>query len=289
MLMFKSFRTGWLAVTLCVVLFTSADVSAVRPDSTNICFDSVPVLHEAGGLNADTAVAVKARGCCAPALSDYSFRPTQIILPAALVAVGSFGVCNGAFNKLNHKVQDGMADLRGNHYFRADDYLQYLPATAYLGLGFTGVKTRNSFKERLAAGLTAYISMAAMINVTKYAVRERRPDSNARNSFPSGHTATAFTGAELIRIEYGDCWGAGAYVVATGIAFLRLYNDRHWLNDVIAGAGIGILSARIGYWMLPLYRKWFHWESSPENPVLAVMPAYSPSDRNVSLSAALIF
>ena len=88
MLMFKSFRTGWLAVTLCVVLVTSADVSAVRPDSTNICFDSVPVLHEAGGLNADTAVAVKARGCCAPALSDYSFRPTQIILPAALVAVG---------------------------------------------------------------------------------------------------------------------------------------------------------------------------------------------------------
>ena len=36
---------------------------------------------------------------------------------------------------------------------------------------------------------------------------------------------------------------------------LRIYNNRHWLNDVLAGAGIGILSARIGYWMLPVSRR----------------------------------
>lgn len=288
--MFRLSHSGILAITLCVALITPLDVSAGYPDTTTVPIDSALDFHEVERLTTDTLVS--AGGTAYDnhrSLYDGKFKPAQLILPAALIAVGSFGVCNGAFNELNHKVKDGMSDLRGNHYFHADDYIQYLPAAIYLSLGFTGLKARNTFKERLAVGLTAYISMAAMINITKYSVRERRPDSSARNSFPSGHTATAFTGAELIRIEYGDWWGAGAYVLTTGIAFLRLYNERHWLNDVIAGAGIGILSARIGYWMLPLYRKWFHWDSSPAAPVLAVTPALSPVESNISISAALIF
>lgn len=53
-------------------------------------------------------------------------------------------------------------------------------------------------------------------------------------------------GAELVRIEYGGWYGAGAYAVAAGVGFMRMYNGRHWLHDVVAGAGVGILSARIG-------------------------------------------
>ena len=47
-------------------------------------------------------------------------------------------------------------------------------------------------------------------------------------------------------IEYGGGSGAGAYAVAAGVGFMRMYNGRHWLHDVVAGAGVGILSARIG-------------------------------------------
>ena len=75
-------------------------------------------------------------------------------------------------------------------------------------------------------------------------------------------------GAELMREEYGNAWGAGAYVIAGGVAFLRMYNDRHWLNDVIAGAGVGILAARIGYWLLPLERKLFRWEKKKQTMTL---------------------
>lgn len=264
--MFRFFSAGKPAVMVCVIFLSCWNMQGQQPDLQ----------------------AIKAVSDTTDVRRDSYFKPTQLILPVSLIAVGSFGVCNGTFGKLNNGVRENMACMRGDHYFHADDYIQYLPAVAYLGMGFTGVKTKNSFKERLAAGLTAYAAMAAIVNITKYSVKEKRPDSGARNSFPSGHTATAFTGAELIREEYGNLWGAGAYVVATGVAFLRLYNDRHWLNDVIAGVGIGILSARIGYWMLPLYRKWFHWDRSRATTLITAMPAYSSQDHSLALTVSII-
>lgn len=214
------------------------------------------------------------------------FQLKQLILPTTLVAVGSLGVCNGGFHKLNNSIRDGVADIRGNHYFRADDYIQYLPVASYLGLGAIGIKCKHSFKERFAAGITAYMAMGIIVNTTKYAVREKRPDSNARNSFPSGHTATVFMGAELIRREYGIGISIGAYAVATSVAFLRIYNDRHWFNDVIAGAGIGILSAEIGYWLLPFYQKWFHWYKST---TIIAMPSYDIQSRSLGIGFVASF
>ena len=149
-----------------------------------------------------------------------------------------------------------------------------------------GVKSRHGFKERVAVEITAYITMATLTGIGKYSFREKRPDSKARNSFPSGHTATAFTAAELIREEYGLYVGIGAYAVATGVAFLRLYNGRHWLNDVIAGAGVGILSARIAYRMLPLYRRCF-WDKSSSGIIIS--PAYEHTKGLFSVNLTCIF
>jgi len=263
-----------------VPAIVSDSIEVVMNDSVTVTLtDSVPaVLSETTQTSAIVGDTVQ------PQKKLFDFK--QLILPGALIAVGSFGVCNGAFHELNNSVRDGMADLRGDHYFRADDYIQYLPVAAYLGLGAVGVKCKNSFKERFAAGTTAYLAMGILVNGIKYTVREKRPDSEARNSFPSGHTATVFMGAELIRQEYGLGLSIGAYAVATGVAFLRLYNDRHWLNDVIAGAGIGILSARIGYWMLPLYRKWFHWD---KRRMVAMMPSYNYADKSVGIGLVACF
>lgn len=178
-----------------------------------------------------------------------------------------------------------MGNLRGDHYFHADDYIQYAPIVAYLPLGFTGIRHRSSFKERLMAGASAYICMGIIVNSAKHIFRERRPDTGRRNSFPSGHSATAFMGAELLRLEYGNWIGAAGYTVATGIGFLRMYNNRHWYNDVLAGAGVGILSARVGYWLLPWERKLFKMD---RNDNMAVVPFYSPAGQ-MGLSFAMTF
>lgn len=214
---------------------------------------------------------------------EYAFQPRELILPGSLLAIGVGGYYLDGFYGFNDDVKEGVTTLRSGRYFHIDDYVQYLPAVTYLTLGAIGVKGKHSFKERMAAGLTAYLSMTLLTNAGKFSFQEKRPDSNARNSFPSGHTATVFTGAELMRIEYGAKFGIPSYLVAVGVGFLRLYNGRHWLNDVIAGAGIGILSARVGYWMLPIYRKWFGWDKAKKDAMFVLTPQYEPGTRQFGI------
>ena len=208
------------------------------------------------------------------------FRPYKLIFPTSLILVGSWGICNGWLQSANHTIQDNMTDLRKNKFFHADDYIQYLPVISNISLEFLGVKAKHSFKERLITTATSYLAMGIMVNGIKLTIHEKRPDSSARNSFPSGHTATAFMGAELVRMEYGIGYAIGAYSIASGVAFLRLYNNRHWFNVIITGAGIGILSARIGYWLLPINRKLFKLNKK-EAPTIITCPFYDHSNKTL--------
>lgn len=87
-----------------------------------------------------------------------------------------------------------------------------------------------------------------------------RPDGSANNSFPSGHTAKVFSGAEYLWHEYKgvNIWyGISYYALAAGTVFFRIYNGRLWLSDVAMGTGIGIMSTKIAYWTFPYIQKHF--------------------------------
>lgn len=217
------------------------------------------------------------------------FDAKELIAPAVLVTAGSFGTWEQHAIRVNNAVRDQVGTWRGDNYFHADDWLQYLSPAAYLGLGAAGIRAEHNFAERAIALGTSYIALGILVNGIKYSVREMRPDASTRNSFPSGHTATAFMGAELVRLEYGNGYGAAAYAVATGIGFLRIWNDRHWLNDVIAGAGIGILSAEIGYWLLPYGRRLFGVEGKRQGPAFSLAPSYDPYVRTGVLAFGMTF
>ncbi|MDE6696891.1 MAG: phosphatase PAP2 family protein [Muribaculaceae bacterium] len=202
----------------------------------------------------------------------YLFQPNQLILPGTLLAAGIVGTYT--LDGFKNTVRDHLSGYKKGHKIKIDDYIQYSTAVGYVGLGFIpGVKTRGDFRQRLMAGVTAYAVMAVTINAMKYSFKHPRPDSGTRNSFPSGHSATVFTGAELMRIEYGNYVGMAGYAVALTVGALRIYNDRHWVTDVLGGAGIGILSARIGYWLLPLERKLFKLDKNKDNDKsIAILP-----------------
>jgi membrane-associated phospholipid phosphatase len=94
----------------------------------------------------------------------------------------------------------------------------------------------------------------ASTHLLKRATGVTRPDGTNALSFPSGHTATAFASAEFMRMEYKDVspwYGIAGYAAAATTGYLRMYNNRHWLGDVLAGAGIGILSTQAAYFLYP--------------------------------------
>ena len=212
-----------------------------------------------------------------------TFHARQLIAPGALMVVGAWGVSNGFAKKVKNEVKDGLADLRGNHYLHFDDYVQYTPFVAFEVLDFCGVKGKHSFRERVAMGATAWAINGLIVQVPKRIFREKRPDTDSRNSFPSGHTTTAFMGAELVRAEYGNAAGIPAYVVATGIAFMRMYNERHWLNDVIAGAGCGIFAAQAARWLLPLERRLLGWKREGDRQLMVVPTVMDGGEPGLSL------
>ncbi|HEY0975571.1 MAG TPA: phosphatase PAP2 family protein [Solimonas sp.] len=89
--------------------------------------------------------------------------------------------------------------------------------------------------------LVSFVRMEVATYGLKYAIDARRPNGGSQ-SFPSGHTAAAFMGAEFIRKEYGLWWGVPAYAAASWVGYTRVQSKNHYWRDVLAGALIGIAS-----------------------------------------------
>ncbi len=112
-----------------------------------------------------------------------------------------------------------------------------LPATA---LGATLV-IEDDYQGSWQLIKTGVVSRVAVEGL-KYAVDKDRPDDSGDDSFPSGHTADSFAAATFIQQRYGWKWGIPAYIGATFVGYTRVDSDKHYVEDVLAGAAIGIIS-----------------------------------------------
>ena len=121
---------------------------------------------------------------------------------------------------------------------KVGDFLAFtIPATAFgTTYYFDDKEGRTEFYKMYGVTMTSTIAL-------KYTVREKRPDNNDRDSFPSGHTSSAVSGAVFMHKRYGFSYALPLYVGAVYTGYSRVHVNRHHPRDVLAGALLGGLSA----------------------------------------------
>ena len=178
------------------------------------------------------------------------FNTKQWIAPAILFTAGSGIAAIPSLRKLETRIYDGFNPKR--EITHIDDYTQYLPALAVFTLDAAGMKGKNKPQQQLLLYALGNVTAAVIVQPMKRIIGRARPNKSDFHSFPSGHTSTAFVAAEFLHQEYGHYspWiSVTGYATATATGYLRLYNNQHWLGDVLAGAAIGMASTKFIYWM----------------------------------------
>ena len=215
--------------------------------------------------------------------SSKKIKLKQLIIPSVLIGYGVIGIESDGLIMVNSGIKEEVNE-NIDEKFTIDDFSQYVSAASVYGLNAFGVNGKHNFKDRSIILGTSYLIMSTSVLSLKSITKVERPDGSAFNSFPSGHTATAFAGAEFLWQEYKDVsiwYGISGYVIATGTGIFRMYNDRHWLTDVVAGAGIGILSTKIAYWINTFIQmKIFN--SKENNSTLIIAPFYNRKQLGIS-------
>jgi membrane-associated phospholipid phosphatase len=230
----KAFSTAISVLLVAISFFSSSALSAQKADSLKIPVQKIQAL---------------------PPPKKY-LSAKSLIIPVVLIDYGFSSFKSEGLQKLNKKIAEEVTEDASGFKTKVDDYLKYAPATTVYLLNAAGIKGRHKILDRtIILGMSSILANQVVIFL-KHSTHQLRPDGSTYNSFPSGHTTTAFVGAEMMNQEFGwrsPWYSVAGYSMATATGVLRVMNNRHWLSDVITGAGVGILTTKFSYW---LYNKW---------------------------------
>ena len=173
----------------------------------------------------------------------------QFVVPAVLVTSGALLLHTQA----NQNIQNDIRNQFGSNFHTSvDNYIQLAPVAQIYAGKYLGFKPKNDFVHQTINIAVANAIMGTVITVMKHSFQEERPDGSNNLSYPSGHTATAFTNASLLFYEYKDAnlwYASSGFLFATATGVLRIANNKHYASDVLTGAGIGTaVGLLVSYW-----------------------------------------
>jgi len=127
----------------------------------------------------------------------------QLIIPTTLMSYGVIALESDYLKLINTEIRNEL----GEHIDKRitiDDFSQFAPAISVYAFNAIGIKGKNNLLDRSIILASSYLLMTTSVRILKSTTNITRPDSSSNNSFPSGHTATAFAGAEFLWDEYMD-------------------------------------------------------------------------------------
>jgi len=250
------------------------------------CGSSLAQMKDTAVLNNNTARVPSTDNGDLKEIKEERLKVKSLIFPSALIAYGFIALGTEPLRKLDYSTEQEIIEDHPKFHCPIDNFSQYAPAVAVYVLNASGIKGKHNMVDRTMIYLMSNLIMGTAVQSLKAITRSPRPDGG-HNAFPSGHTATAFVSAEFLRQEYKDVspwYGIAGYTVATATGILRMYNRAHWFRDIVPGAGFGMLSTRIVYWMYPSIKK----RVFPKKDATAlVMPTYGPNGFGASAACVI--
>ena len=177
------------------------------------------------------------------------------IAPTALIGAGI------AFHFSDYKYD--INDWRWEHFNYqgdVDDYLRFGPMVAVFSLNALGIKGKNNFGNQSALLFKSTVISTVIVRLLKDWTKVERPTGDLQ-SFPSGHSALVFGMAQWMHHEYGEksiWYSIGAYSCAASVGIMRVAKGGHWISDVFAGAGIGMMATELAYLTHQYKWDWAH-------------------------------
>ncbi len=184
-------------------------------------------------------------------------------MPSRTSRFSHFGLAAVCFGVLALPAYAESPARRASNFASDSGNIIYLAAAVGLPLLSDGDHAKNHALRAADAIGTATLLSEGFKNL----FHEKRPDSNAHDSFPSGHATAAFAAATVesdLHPREAPLWFTGA----TLISLSRIRLHRHYGRDVIAGALLGYGTARLEL-------------SAPRGLILS--PFIQPEDRSAGL------
>jgi membrane-associated phospholipid phosphatase len=210
----------------------------------------------------------------------------RMAVPVTLVALGYVSRNENVLDELKEEVNEETREHFPHFRTSIDDYSRHLPVWGAYGLYALGMKgERGVVPFTVCYGISHALSTSIVSNLKRVGHTQRPDDAADFSSFPSAHTAEAFMTATLLHEQFGRerPWvSVAGYGVATATGAMRMLNNRHWVTDVLAGAGIGFLSAEIVWRLYPAAARLVPGRLSHK---LLLLPAYMPGG---SIGATLV-
>src|SRR3954471_12688254 len=182
----------------------------------------------------------------------------SFIIPTALITTGALGI-SGEFIIPNNKIKEERDEEFKTFHTSIDNYLQFAPMAA--GYAMLINNPKHSFWNYTEKVILTEVMLNAIIQPVKHITKVPRPDTGEPTSFPFGHTTLAFAGATIFYDEFAQhnlILQATIYSGAAAVGVMRVLNNRHWASDVIAGAGFGILSAKLSELIIEPHGRKYH-------------------------------
>lgn len=237
---------------------------------------SLLLLNSHSFAGSDSLFSAKESGLQRGPYFDVSWAPVGLSLLSVSLMLDSS----------KYGLQKLIRDPFNGFHTELEDYTQYAPIAMMYTADLFKVPAKNSVWNQTKYLVFSEIGTAAVVHLLKTTLKVQRPNNGSFNSYPSGHTSQAFVASQVLFNEYKQtapllAYSGFAFSVSTGL--LRIVNNRHWVPDVLLGAGIAMLVTNTIYYFEPLK----NWNPFKKNKKRNSEVGFIPSLRDDYIGAYL--